>query len=103
MSSAFDEIEEALQEAIAHTRGEPTGVTARQAVRVDVASIRARLGMSQAQFAEAFGFSRGTLQGWEQHRREPDGAAKVLLRVIEREPEAVLRALRISTVATPAS
>lgn len=93
MSKAFDEIQEALQEAIAHTRGEETGVRIRPVARVDVASIRVRLGMSQAQFANMFGFSRGTLQGWEQHRREPDGPAKVLLRVIEREPEAVLRAL----------
>lgn len=96
MSKAFDEIQEAIKEAIAHTRGEETGVKVRQVVRVDVASIRARLGMSQAEFAEVFGFSRGTLQGWEQHRREPDGPAKVLLRVIEREPEAVLRALHLS-------
>jgi putative transcriptional regulator len=95
MSKAFDEIREALEEAIAHTRGEETGVTIRQVARVDVAEIRTRLGMSQAQFADVFGFSRGTLQGWEQHRREPDGPAKVLLRVIEREPEAVLRALHV--------
>lgn len=95
MSKAFDEIREALEEAIAHTRGEETGVKVRQIARVDVAEIRTRLGMSQAQFADMFGFSRGTLQGWEQHRREPDGPAKVLLRVIEREPEAVLRALHV--------
>ena len=92
MSKAFGEIQEALLEAIAHTRGEATGVRVREVARVDVASIRARMGMSQAQFAELFGFSRGTLQGWEQGRREPDGAAKVLLRVIEREPEEIGRA-----------
>ena len=95
MTKAFDEIREALEEAIAHTRGEETGVKVRQLARVDVAALRARLGMSQAQFADMFGFSLGTLQGWEQHRREPEGPAKVLLRVIEREPEAVLRALHI--------
>lgn len=94
MSKAFDEIKEALEEAIAYTRGEPNDVTVHPVVRVDVAAIRARLGMSQARFATVFGVSRGTLQGWEQHRREPEGPAKVLLRVIEREPEAVLRALR---------
>lgn len=94
MSNAYDEIREALEEAIAHTRGEPTGVTVREVVRPDVAGLRARLRMSQGEFARVFGFAVGTVQGWEQHRREPDGPARVFLTVIEREPEAVLRALR---------
>jgi putative transcriptional regulator len=99
MSRAFDEIKAALEEAIAHTRGEPTGVKVREVPRVDVAALRARLGMSQAEFADVFGFARGTLRGWEQNRREPEGPAKVLLRVIEREPEAVLRALHVPMAA----
>ena len=94
MSKAFEEIKEGLDEMIAYARGEETGVKLRQVAQVDVAAVRKRLGMSQAQFAILFRVSRGTLQGWEQHRREPEGPAKVLLRVIDREPEAVLRALR---------
>jgi putative transcriptional regulator len=61
--------------------------------QVDVQAIREKLGMSQVEFAEAYGFSIATLRNWEQHRREPDGAAKVLLAVIERAPEAVRQAL----------
>jgi putative transcriptional regulator len=49
--------------------------------------------MSQSQFATVFGVSVGTLRGWEQRRRVPEGPAQVLLAVIDREPEAVLRAL----------
>jgi putative transcriptional regulator len=60
---------------------------------VDVVAIRTRLGLSQGEFAARFGFKLDALQNWEQDRRRPDGAARALLRVIEREPEAVLRAL----------
>jgi putative transcriptional regulator len=59
----------------------------------DIAATRRRLGLSQAEFAAWFGISPGTLRNWEQGRRVPDGPARVLLRVIEREPEAVRRAL----------
>lgn len=60
---------------------------------VDVRAIRARLGMTQAQFAARFGFPKGTVTDWEQKRRRPEASARVLLTVIDREPEAVLRAL----------
>jgi putative transcriptional regulator len=65
--------------------------------QVDVQAIRDKLGMSQVEFAKAYGFSIATLRNWEQHRREPDGAAKVLLAVIERAPEAVRQALEDSS------
>ncbi len=59
----------------------------------EVRALRARLGMSQAQFARAFGLTIDTLQQYEQGRRRPSGPAATLLRVIAREPEAVMRAL----------
>ena len=55
--------------------------------------IRHKLGMSQEDFARRFGIPIGTLRDWEQHRSEPDQAARSYLQVIERDPEAVLRAL----------
>ena len=62
-------------------------------------AIRTRLGLSQGEFVARFGFKLDALQNWEQGRRWPDGAARAFLRVIEREPDAVLRALaRIATV-----
>lgn len=54
---------------------------------------RLKLQMSQSAFAEAFGFPLRTLQEWEQGRAEPPEAIRSYLRVIEREPEAVMRAL----------
>jgi putative transcriptional regulator len=58
-----------------------------------VRALRARLGLSQAQFALRFGFTVDTVQQYEQGRRTPSGPASTLLRVIEAEPEAVIRAL----------
>jgi putative transcriptional regulator len=54
---------------------------------------RARLGLTQAQFARRFGFTLDTVQQYEQGRRRPSGPASTLLRVIEADPEAVVRAL----------
>lgn len=59
----------------------------------DVRLIRERLGLSQEAFAERFQLSLRTVQEWEQRRRVPEGPARVLLRIIEREPEAADRAL----------
>lgn len=99
MNSEFDELKAALEEAIAHTQGQPTGVVVREVRQIDVAAIRKRLAMSQTQFARVFGVSVGTIRNWEQHHREPEGPARVLLTVIDREPEAVVRALHLGVAA----
>jgi putative transcriptional regulator len=59
-----------------------------------VRALRVRLGLSQAQFAVQFGFTIDTVQQYEQGRRKPSGPASTLLRVIDADPEAVVRALR---------
>ena len=55
-----------------------------------VASIREKTGLSQARFAELLGVSPRTLQDWEQGRRAPSGAARTLLLIAERNPNALL-------------
>ena len=55
-----------------------------------VSATRSRLRLSQNKFAELLGISVKTLHNWEQGRRKPTGAARVLLRVASRHPEVVL-------------
>jgi putative transcriptional regulator len=59
----------------------------------DVQAVRAKLGVSQSEFALMIGVSVGTLRNWEQGRRTPDGPALALLRVAARNPKAVVQAL----------
>jgi putative transcriptional regulator len=61
--------------------------------KVDVQSIRKKLQLSQAEFAARFGFTAAAVRQWEQGRRQPHGPARVLLTIIDREPNAVRRAL----------
>jgi putative transcriptional regulator len=63
-------------------------------VPTDVKAIRAKFGLSQDQFAKTFALNLATLRDWEQERRMPHGPARTLLQIIDREPEAVRRALR---------
>ncbi len=59
----------------------------------DVKALRARLGMTQEQFASTYCLPLGTVRDWEQGRTRPDAPALALLAVIDREPEVVRRAL----------
>jgi putative transcriptional regulator len=63
---------------------------------LDVKAIRSRLKMTQQQFAARFGFNINTLRHWEQGRRRPEGPTRAYLLVIDCEPEAVQKALRIA-------
>ncbi|MCC6393927.1 MAG: helix-turn-helix domain-containing protein [Bryobacterales bacterium] len=84
-------INKGLEEAIAWTRGEnaKVRVTLVHVPDVDVREVRARMGLSQAQFATKFGFPPATLRNWEQGRARPDAPARVLLAVIAKHPQAV--------------
>ena len=55
--------------------------------------VRRRLGFSQAEFAERIDVSLDTIRNWEQGKRSPTGAAKALLKVLDKAPEAALAAL----------
>lgn len=93
MSDFGRELIESAHEAlaIAEGRAEPVGMYVPPSV--DVAAIRRKLGLTQAAFASRFGVPIGTLRDWEQGRRAPEGPARSLLMVIDREPKAVERAL----------
>jgi putative transcriptional regulator len=68
----------------------------RRVSRVKV--LRQRLGMTRAEFADAFRLPIATLLDWEQHRSIPDAPARALLLAIERDPK-VMRQLLAETAA----
>jgi putative transcriptional regulator len=55
--------------------------------------VRRRLGLSQAEFSERIDVPVETIRNWEQGKRSPTGAAKALLRILDKAPEAALAAL----------
>ena len=93
MNSAFESIKQGLEEAISFSKGECPEAIVHKFSPVDVKNIRANIGMSQPEFASAFGISVSTLRHWERGDRTPQGPALVLLNVVAKEPNAVLRAL----------
>ena len=93
MSNAFRSIKQGLEEAIEFSKGKPGKAVVHEFSPVDVKNIRAKIGMSQSEFASAFGISVSTLRHWERGDRVPQGPALVLLNVVAKEPKAVLKAL----------
>jgi putative transcriptional regulator len=93
MSAAFESIKRGLLEAIEHAEGRAPETVIHRPRPVDVKALRAKVGMTQEQFAARFGFSTATLRHWERGDRTPHGPALVLLNVIEHNPAAVIEAL----------
>ncbi len=93
MGKAFDEIHAGLLDALEHAKGEKSGVIEHRPKPVDVKAIRKKTGMSQQRFCATFGISLGTLRHWEQGLRTPRGTALVLLRVVDKNPKAVIEAV----------
>src|SRR6266852_1942843 len=81
------------KQALAFSQGEHDDCVVHIPDEVDTAHIREKINMSQSQFAAYFGVSVRTVQEWEQGRAVPSGPARAFLTVIDREPEAVHRAL----------
>lgn len=92
-----------LHEALSHARGEATNVRERTVCvpdNVDVRAIRRKLDLTQAEFAMRFGFSLAAVRHWEQGDRRPEGPARVLLSIIDKEPDVVRRALDMGNSTT---
>ena len=93
MKKTSDSIKRGLTEGIADQKGSINRVNIHAPAEVDVRALRKRIGFSQQEFAAKFSISLGTLRHWERADRKPRGPALVLLKVIDREGGAVLRAL----------
>ena len=94
--TAGDSIIAGMRDALAYAQGEAARGEAHVVSvpdTIDVKAIRTRQGLTQADFAQRYGFALNSIRNWEQGRRQPEGPARLLLLVIDREPEAVQRAL----------
>lgn len=89
----FKKLTASIEQAGAIRRGDKKPARRTVIEAPDPKAIRDGLGLSQTEFAQLIGVSTRTIQNWEQHRREPEGAARALLRVAASHPAAVLEAL----------
>ena len=97
-----DDLVEAFEEMARHLRGEialqahelPGGAqTPAKMTPARIKSIRLKVASSTRDFKRLFGIPARTMEAYEQGRRNPDGAMRALLRIIDREPKAALKAL----------
>lgn len=92
--NTFDRIMEGLTEAVAHASGnDAPNMVVHVPASLDVSRIRAKTSLSQPLFARSLGVSVATLRQWEQQRRKPEGPARVLLAMVDRNPKIVLETL----------
>jgi putative transcriptional regulator len=89
----FQDLVESVRQAGRIHRGEAGPSRRFEFAPVDVKAIRARLDVTQREFALMIGVSVATLRNWEQGRRVPEGPARALLKVASENPEAVAAAL----------
>jgi len=88
------EMEQFKADLLASVKELKSGKVARSS-KVDVpfvVSVRHQVGLSQSAFAQLLGVSVRTLQGWEQGRIKPSGAAQTLMRIANKHPEVLLEA-----------
>jgi putative transcriptional regulator len=86
----FDQLIASLGEVLALTdNGQSLGGGLKIPYAIDVATIRNKTGLSQAAFARRIGVPVGTIRNWEQGRRSPQGPARILLALLDRNPRIV--------------
>jgi putative transcriptional regulator len=101
-SRLVDDIRASLDELRDFVAGKKTGAIVHRVTPSDSDAREARhkLGLSQREFAAVIGTGVGTVRKWELGTRRPSGAARMLIEVIKREPNAVRRALGKSKMAS---
>jgi len=90
MTTLGEDLIQSLNEALAHAKGDGPAVVHKP---VHPREIRRRAKLTQAQMAPLMGMSLSGYRKWEQGQRQVSGPAAALLRIIDKEPAAVQRAL----------
>lgn len=91
--SMFDELLASVEEMDKVRTGKATASREFNFPEPEVKDIREKTGLSQGRFAMLIGVSKRTLENWEQGRRHPTGPAKALLKILDANPEQVIRTL----------
>jgi putative transcriptional regulator len=91
---AYEKIAAGLDEVLAIARGEAKPAKLYIPAEINVKAVRAKLGLTQADFAALFGFSVTQIRDWEQGRARPLGSNRAYLMVIKADPQNVLAILR---------
>jgi putative transcriptional regulator len=101
MSTLGKRLIKAAKEGRAIACGEADAATYKVYVpaKIDVKAIRAKTGLTQEEFSMRYAISLASLRDWEQGRFSPDPTARAYLTIIDRDPEAVEKALTSETQA----
>ncbi len=91
MNTFGEELIQSMKEALAHAKGDGP---AKVYVHLTPREVRKRVRLTQAEMAPLMGMSVSGYRKWEQGKRQISGPASMLLQVIAKEPEAVMRALQ---------
>jgi putative transcriptional regulator len=94
MSKSGERLIGAAREALAIARGEKKPARLHVPPEIDVGAIRAKVNLSQDNFARAYGFTIDQIKAWEQNRSRPVGGVRAYLFLIERNPKEVLALLK---------
>jgi len=96
MKTLAKEILAGLEDALAYANGDKTrGIETNIAVsKINIKAIRQKTGLSQTGFSQLFAINKRTLQDWEQQRRNPSVAARVILALIDQHPSTVKKTLK---------
>lgn len=89
----FEQLTQGMKEAIAIAKGDMKSSRVFTVEPPDVKAVREKTGLSQSEFAQMIGVKVKTLQNWEQHRRNPTGAAAALLTIFDRAPDVAVKVL----------
>jgi putative transcriptional regulator len=95
-SKNFNELLSSIEEAGKIKRGEAEASRVYEFPEPDVKAIRESVGLSQSKFAAFIGVNIRTLQNWEQGHRHPTGPARVLLKLVQSDPELVFKNLHVN-------
>ncbi|MCI0697949.1 helix-turn-helix domain-containing protein [candidate division KSB1 bacterium] len=93
MSEVYESIKRGLQEAVVFAQGARNGAKIHKVPTIDVKNLRLKTGMTQSEFAAAFGVSLGTLRRWEKGEKHPRGPALILLNLLQKEPRTIYKVL----------